>query len=595
MDKHIFEKLKMLPHKPGVYLHKDNNGRVLYVGKAIDLKSRVSSYFRPDPNRSIRIQKMVDQVSNFDFIVTTNEDESLLLENNLIKEYLPKYNVRLRDDKNFLFIKIGFDTQIPTITYERKIGDKNARYFGPYTSGSSIRDTMRIIRKIFPYCSAQKIRNKPCFFYHIGKCPGVCIGKISLADYRLNLNKIIEFLDGRQNFVLRELKSAMTKYSKKKQFEKAAKIRDQIFSINKILERQKLVFTTKQDLDVFSIFSDYAAAINLFIVRSGKLIRKENFILDNAKEFAASELLAEFLPQYYLAGNIPPVIAIQEKFPYKELEQQLRKKSGRKIKFTIPERGEKRELVKLGVENAKSYLESLSEKKTLEEARLLASIKELQRVLGLKSLPGRIEAYDISNIQGTNPTGSMVVFTFGRPDKKEYRKFKITGEQRPDDFRMMRQMLERRFSHTIESTAKKNWPLPDLVLIDGGKGQLNAALSAMRAKKINLPIMGLAKRLEEIFTPNKPNPLNLPANSPALFLLQRIRDEAHRFAITYHRKLWSKSAVASLLDEIAGIGPAKKLRLLNTFGSIKKILAASHTDLARIIGSKQATLLKAKS
>ncbi len=595
MQKTLSQKLNHLPTKPGVYVFKDAKGMVLYVGKAINLRSRVSSYFKPDPLRSDRIVLMISQIADLDYTVVDNELESLLLENNFIKQFKPKYNVMLRDDKNYLFLKINIKEQIPTIEYERKLTDRTAQYFGPYTSGLAIKDTLRLVRKIFPYCANNKVSSKPCFYYHIGKCPGVCFGKISLEEYRANyISKIIKFLHGKQTEILIELQQQMKTYAKNKQFEKAAHVRDQIFALNRVLERQKAVYPQKINQDVFSL---YESCINLFIIREGKLTRKENFILDNTKGVSTSEIFNEFLPKYYLEATDWPREILVPNSPQPPLKLRgggpdLSGPGALWPKILTPSRGTKLELIKLGTENARQYLKLQTDKHLLEEARALASLKELQRVLNLSKLPGRIEAYDISNIQGTNPVGSMVVFDFARPKKSDYRKFKINKKQTPDDFAMMREVLERRFKRIgNRESGIKTWPAPDLILIDGGKGQLNAALSVIRNSQF--AIIGLAKRLEEIFIPGKKNPIVLPQNSIALFLLQRIRDEAHRFGVTYHRQLRSKGMVASTLDNIAGIGPAKKKRLLQKFGLTAKIRQASLTDLAAIVGTKAAEKIKA--
>ncbi len=599
MSKLLAHKIQELPKKPGVYVFKDAEGLVLYVGKAVNLKNRVTSYFKKDggDNRGPRIELMISQIRDLNFTVTDNELESLILEKNFIKQLKPRYNVDLRDDKNYVFIKINIHDEIPTIGYERKITDKNAKYFGPYTSGLSLKDTLRLVRKIFPYCANKKIGQKPCFYYHIGKCPGVCFGKITLEEYKSNyIKKIIQFLDGKRSEILKDLQTQMRGYALQKRFEKAAKVRDQIFALNRVMERQKLVYPGKIDQDVFSIYPDGVASINLFVIREGKLIQKENFILENTKQVSDSEIMQTFLERYYLeASSIPKEILLPAEIDKEALYPVF---IGRKFpKFTVPVKGQRLQLIKLGRENAKQYLESTSDKSLLEEARLLSSLRELQRVLDLPNLPGRIEAYDISNIQGTNPVGSMIVFDFARPKKEEYRKFKINKKQTPDDFGMMREMLERRFKHSLDDAPTKKWPLPDLILIDGGKGQLNAAAAVISNSKYQItnkiPMLGLAKRLEEIFLPGKKDPIVLPQNSIGLFLLQRIRDEAHRFAVKYHRHLRSKGSLASVLDQISGIGSIKKKMLLQKFGSPAKVRSASLTDLAAIVGSKTAEKLKA--
>jgi excinuclease ABC subunit C len=587
MNQTLEIKLQSLPKKPGVYIYRDKAGMVLYVGKAVNLRNRVSSYFKKaSGDRTKRIENMISQINDLDFVLCDNELESLILENNYIKELKPKYNVLLRDDKNYQFLKINLKQEIPTIEFERKASDRQARYFGPYTSGLSLKETLRLLRRIFPYCANSKVGTKPCFYYHIGKCPGVCFGKITMEEYKKHyIQNIIQFLEGRQMQILKDLQILMKTLAANGRFEKAAKVRDQIFALNRVLERQKLVYPKKVSQDVFSLYQAGVACINLFLIREGKLIRRENFILDNARGATPEEIFCEFLPKYYLdASDKPKEILLPVKISSEAASVVP--------KIVLPSRGKKAELIKLGEANAKQYLETTTDKNLLEEARLMASLKELQRVLSLPALPGRIEVYDISNIQGTNPVGSMVVADFGRPKKSDYRKFKINRKQTPDDFAMMSEMLERRFKRSEGMKAEK-WPMPDLVVVDGGKGQLSTAVKVLNTYKLNIPIIGLAKRIEEIFLPGRKAPILLPVNSIALFLLQRMRDEAHRFAITYHRKLRSRSSLASVLDSISGIGPNKKRQLLQSFGSAAKIREASLTDIAAIVGAKAAEKIKA--
>lgn len=628
MDKKLGQKLQQLPQRPGVYLFKDQAGTVLYVGKAVKLKNRVSSYFKKDAGRdSARIQNMIARIRDFDYIVTDNELESLILENNLIKQYRTKYNVLMRDDKNYLFVKINLHDEIPTVQYARKIENDKAKYFGPYTDGAAVKQTLRMLRRIFPYCGNSKPGSKPCFYYHIQKCPGICFGKITREEYLQIINRIIDFLDGRQQDVLLSLQAQMKTLARQKNFERAAKVRDRIFALNRMMEKQKAVYTQKLDQDAFSVHMEpTVAAINLFKIRNGKLIQKDNFIIENTRQAQEPEILREFLPSYYLtATNFPSTILL----PYKNTDVELvgelntlAKRAGTKkpVKLLHPTPGTKQQLAKLGGENARQYLESQSDKTLLEEARMLAALKELQRVLDLPKLPGRMECFDISNTQGTNAVGSMVVFDYARPKKDQYRKFKINKKQTPDDFAMMNEMLDRRLARSFGSSNlrsaldgeanhqngqtassankpprrfEQSWPLPDLIIIDGGKGQLSAAQRALNNHKLDIPMIGLAKRLEEIFVPGRAAPILLPQNSIALYLLQRIRDEAHRFAITYHRQLRSRSSLSSALDDIQGIGAARKKKLLSTFGSVAKIKAASLTDISNIVGSKLAEKIKA--
>jgi excinuclease ABC subunit C len=625
MPKSLMQKVKELPKKPGVYIFKDAKGSILYVGKANKLKSRVNSYFRKDAGDGrFRITLMINQIADLDFVITTNETEALILENNFIKRLQPKYNVALKDDKNYQFIKINLQDEIPTIGYERQPSNKKAKYLGPYTSSYAIKQTLRLIREVFGLCANSHVSKRPCFYYHIHKCPGVCVGKISLTEYKTNIQKIIQFLQGKQSAVLANLQQQMKTLSHSKKYEKAARVRDQIYALNRVLQRQKLVYPKKVNQDVFSIHTEPSiACINLFVIREGKLIRKENFILKNTKGAIIEEIFSEFLPRYYLEASDWPreiLLPVPVKVAGLSFQRKLESRNNakdwipnqvwddkkRKPKILTPSRGPKLQLIKLGTQNAKQYLENNSDKNLLEEARLMSALKELQRVLNLKTLPGRIEGYDISNIQGANPVGSMVVFDYGRPKKTEYRKFKINKKKTPDDFAMMREMLERRFArsfatkqskarHSLRPRDDAKWPLADLILIDGGKGQLSVALKALQKtnSKKQIPIIAIAKRLEKIFILDKSNPIILPKNSIALFLLQRLRDEAHRFAITFHKKLRSKSQLHSLLDSIPGIGAQKKKQLLQKFGSLVGIKKASLTDLSNTVGRPLAEKIKA--
>jgi excinuclease ABC subunit C len=594
----IAKKLAHLPKKPGAYIFKDSSGLILYVGKAINLRFRVSSYFKKDAGAGQpHTLHMIPKIKDLDYIITDNEVESLILENNLIKQLKPKYNVRLRDDKNYLFIKLNLKNEIPTIGYERQASDKAAKYLGPYTSAQAVRETLRMVRNIFPYCANSKVGEKPCFYYHIRKCPGVCVGKVSLEEYRESFKKIIAFLEGRHTDVLKQLQGQMNYLSRHSQFEKAAKARDQIFALNRTMERQKVVSAKNVDQDVFSAFKNSATAVNLFIVRKGKLIQREQFLLENTKEVPQSEALKAFLSRYYVeASSLPKEIVLPEKINSEPLEKFFFERTGRKLKVTVPSRGPKRKLISLGEENARQFLEAQSDKPMLAEARLLSALKELRRILKLKNLPARIEAYDISNIQGQNPSGSMIVFGFGKPDRASYRKFRVKHLEGPNDYKMMKEVLERRFARSLNlnSQGKEKWPLPDLILVDGGKGQLSVALSVLSKRSLDIPAVGLAKRLEEIFIAKQKDPLVLPRNSIALYLLQRIRDEAHRFAKSYHKYLRSKSLLRSALDSIEGIGPKKKQKLMEKFGSAQGIREASLTDIAQVVGSRLAEKIKAR-
>jgi len=560
----IQAKLKKLPQKPGVYLFKNQAGEVIYVGKAKNLRLRVKSYFTKSHGVQPRTKLLVSQTANLDYIICDTETESLILENNLIKKHQPRYNVLLRDDKNFQFIKIDYSTEIPQIYTTHRINENAqeigrtavakrretppARYFGPYTSAKSVKELLHLIRQIFSCCANKKIGNRPCFYYHLGRCPGICVGKITLEEYRKNLIRIEKFLRGDLKTAAAELKREMNQAAKKRQFEKAARLRDRMLAITKIFEQQKIVSPRRENFDTVSLWQiGELAAITLFQIRLGRMVGAKNFLLDNTKRATVNEILERFLTRYYLeASDIPeeiniPLFPKPSKTPpeISNLQKILSKKTGKRIQFAYPVRGRKHQLIKLGETNASDYLEKTSYSLAREQAVITRALFELKDKLKLEEVPLRIEAYDISNIQGASAVGSLVVFENGKPKKSEYKRFAIRSVAGPNDVAMMKEMLARRFTHSSAFAKRedKKWKLPDLIVVDGGRAQLNAALKILQAKNYKLiPVIGLAKRLEEIYRPNIKNPLHLPRHSPALHLLQRVRDEAHRFALAYHRK-----------------------------------------------------------
>jgi len=597
MDINFKEKLQGVPPKPGVYLFKDNRGEILYVGKAKNLRNRVRSYFVRSNNHLPRTAIMIGEIADLDFVVVSSEVESLILENNFIKQYRPRFNVRLRDDKNYLFIKIDYESDIPQIYTVRKtdrvqnrqspIANRLPRYFGPYTSGLSVKQTLKFMRRVFRICGGKKIGTRPCFHYELGRCPGVCIGKISIEEYRKSLSAAEQFLNHRHSEVIKNLKFQMIAAAKKRRFEKAARLRDNLKSLEQIWEKQKIVFSRKLSQDYFSLFvAGNRGAVNLFMVRDGKLIHRENFELLETRERPSTEILQSFLKQYYAdASNIPKEVIIPFEFPEKAtIEAWL------KVTVTTPRRGRKLQLLKLGEENAKiSYEQEVAGL----EKRLNTVLLNLKETLNLSIVPRRIEGFDISNIQGTNPVGAMVVFENGKPSKSQYRKFKINSKEAPDDVAMMKEMLQRRAVRLLDN----QWPKPDLIIIDGGKAQLNAALSVFSPcggspEGRHIPIIGLAKRLEEIFLPAQREPLVLRADSPILFLLQQIRDEAHRFAVTFHIKRRGKASFSSRFDRVSGVGPVTKKKLLRKLGTISAIRSSSLEALAKEVGIARAKRIK---
>lgn len=580
----IKAKLKNLPTKPGVYLFKDESSQVIYVGKAINLRNRVSQYFRKDGDGRAQIPALVSAATDLDYIVTDTDVECLLLENTLIKKYLPRYNIKLRDDKNYTFIKIDYNEEIPQIYPTRNTSDKNAKYFGPYSSAFRVRETLHILRKIFPYCANKKIGTRPCFYYYLHRCPGICIGKIALDEYQNILHKISLFLLGNISATKKEIKVQMKQAAVSKMYERAADLRDQLHAIEIIEERQKAVFANNSNWDFISYFCTAdKTTINLFLIREGKLVDRKNFILEDTLNNNGCEIINAFMNKYYVdTSDIPKEIYVQDMpTDTKILENYLKK-----VRICKPTRGKKSDMIKLGVENAKEYFESWAMSQASELSRTTLALEELGKVLNLEKLPFRMECFDISNTQGTNAVASMVVFENGKPKKSDYRKFKMKIDGSPNDFEMMREALTRRFSPKHEG--QKDWPLPDLLVIDGGKGQLGVAVEVLNSYNLNIPTIGLAKREEEIFKPDAAEPVTLPHSNYALQLLQRLRDEAHRFAITFHKQLRSKGAYKSALDDIRGIGPKKKKALLKKYGSVSEIKKASPEELASLVGQNLA-------
>ncbi len=615
-DKKLKSKISTLPALPGVYQFLNKDGEVIYVGKAKNLKSRVGQYFSGHDDRP-QLPYLMREAADVTYTVAASELESLFLENTLIKKYLPRYNILLRDDKNFAFIKIDYSTQIPQIGYARKTDAENPKnkFFGPYSAAHKIRSTLNLVRKIFPFCANKTVGTRPCFYYYLHRCPGVCIGKISLEEYQLQLDRISWFLAGNTAKIRRELKTGMKLCAQKKHFETAARLRDQLQTLTLLDERQNAILPKPVDWDIVSTAaSDGYACVNLFKIRRGKLQDKENFIYnaDIRMEYGYTDaygcqIIQNFLEQYYLeSSGLPKIIYTQTPCLNPQLIEQIaRQRFKKKIQIICPKKGKPLELEKLGMANAEEYLKNWLSSQAGHLDKINEALSELKNQLNLPKTPDRIECYDISNIQGTNPVGSMVVFEQGLPAKSQYRKFKIQGQQTPDDFAMMKEMLARRLARSDKSkilpvrhslgeggNQKSLWPLPDLMVIDGGKGQLGVAVDLLKDKNFKLPVVGLAKRIEEIFFPGNPEPLVLPHDNPGLQLLQRLRDEAHRFGITFHRQLRSKQAVKSALDNIPGIGPKTKKLLKQKFGTVAKIKTTPFDRLSAVVGERIAELIQ---
>lgn len=596
------EKLRALPARPGVYLFKNARGEILYVGKAVSLRQRVRSYFQNSADLSPRTRRMVQEIADLDFIVTDSELEALILEANLIKRHRPKYNVRLKDDKRYPYIRISVQDPYPRVTITRRIENDGARYFGPYTSATAVYQMLDELRRIFPYLTCDRTitgqDRRACLYYDLKRCLGPCIGAVSQAEYRAMIDGLVRFLEGHTEEVVRDLESRMWAAAEALQFERAAQLRDRLRAIRQVMERQKVVSTVAADRDVIAIArADGEACVEVFFIRQGRLIGREYFVLEGLEEADLQEALAGFLKQFYqAAAEVPPEIVLPEQIEEAAIiEQWLRQRRGDAVTLMVPREGEAAELVRLATENAVETLNALRARWLADRHRQEAALQELAEALGLPAPPVRIEGFDISNTQGTAVVGSMVVFVHGVPLKAHYRRFVVrTVQGRPDDYASMREVLTRRFRRWQEATSSQRLPgqkpdesfavLPDLLLVDGGKGQLGVALEVLEAFGLRerVPVAALAKEREELFLPGRSEGLLLQRHAPALFLIQRIRDEAHRFALSHHRARRERLSLASLLEEIPGIGPKRRRALLERFGSLEAIRQASVEELVEV-------------
>ena len=583
------EKLASLPAAPGCYLMKGSGGEVIYVGKAKVLRSRVRQYFQKGADHTRRIRRMVYEICDLDWIVTDSELEALILESNLIKKNRPTYNVRLRDDKSYPYIAITLSDEWPRTAYARKLRmqrKETDKYFGPYTDTEAVRETLRLIRRVFRipcgHRHPEQSKGKACMYYHINQCTGVCAGKITREEYMAVIDDVMAFLAGRRDELVRKMLRQMEEAAENLQFERAAKLRDQVSAIQKLIARQKVISTALEDQDVIAIVTDNGNTIaEMFIVRGGKLIGQEHFMLENASADDLAEGLREFIEQYYdTAPYVPRELLLSADIAEIDIiETWLRQKRGSKVTITSPKRGEKKHLVEMASKNAELVLKQLKLKMATDEEHVREELGALQMAIGMDALPRRIEAYDISNIQGYHTVASLVVFENGQPKKEHYRKFKINRpDGMPDDYASMREVISRRLTGSLRRGAAFE-ELPDLILIDGGKGQLSAAMEVIDAGDDRVPAIGLAKRNEEIYTPGASAPILLSRNSKALHLIQRIRDEAHRFAVAYHRNLRGKTMKASVLNDIPGVGPKRRNALVKHFGSVEKIKEAPLEEL----------------
>jgi excinuclease ABC subunit C len=601
---HIQQILETLPDKPGCYLMKDDKGRIIYVGKAINLRNRVRSYFHATAQEHPKTRRLVRDIADVEWIVVGSELEALILEMTLIKRHKPRYNVRLKDDKRYPYIKVPWQDPFPRVTVTRQMKKDGARYFGPYTSVWAVHQTLDLLRKIFPYltCSREITGNdsRACLYYDIKLCTAPCIGAINQEDYRQILDDLCKFLEGRTTPVVKRLTKEMDQAAKALHYEKAAAIRDQLQAIDRIVERQKVISSDQVDSDVIAMArADGEACVQVFFIRSGKLIGREYFVLEGTEEENDEEVLSEFVKQFYAqAAFIPEKVLLPSELEEAQIINQWlnSRKSGRKVEIKVPHRKASKELVAMAAENAVETLNALRTQWEADKNRQTGALSEIQEALKLKDAPNRIECYDISTTQGVASVGSMVVFEQGTPNKKLYRRFNIKSVVGQDDFACMEEVLFRRFrrwkAYYEEGEKVGKAPdlafsiLPDLLLVDGGKGQLSRAVKVLEDFDLldQVPVAGLAKQEEELFIPNRHNSIYLERHSQGLYLIQRLRDEAHRFAITAHRSRRSKQGLASKLDVIPGIGPARRQALLKKFGSVDGIKAAPAEKIAEIKG-----------
>ena len=599
----IEEELKKLPARPGVYIMHDEKDTIIYVGKAVSLKNRVRQYFQKSRNLGIKKEQMVEQIARFEYIITDSELEALVLESNLIKEHRPKYNTMLKDDKNYPFIKVTVGEEFPRIMLARKMKKDKSRYFGPYTSSTAVKDVIELTRKLYHLRSCNRSlprdigKERPCLYYHIKQCNGPCQGYISQEDYKKQVDGLLDFLNGNHREILKELEEKMLQASDKLDFEEAAQYRDLIQSVEKIGERQKITDQHREDKDIIAAAIEGEDAVaQVFFMRDGKLIGRDHFYMKIAPGDDRKGVLSSFLKQFY-AGTpfIPKEIMLQEEVEDMELVAQwLEKKKGQKVRITVPKKGTKEKLVELAYQNAQMVLQRDKERIKREEGRTIGAVKEIAALLGLAEI-NRIEAFDISNISGFQSVGSMVVYEKGKPKKSDYRKFKIKWVKGANDYASMEEVLTRRFVHGLDEQEERKAEnledaygsftrFPDLLMMDGGKGQVNIALEVLEKLDLHIPVCGMVKddrhRTRGLYYNNEEIPID--KDSEGFKLITRIQDEAHRFAIEYHRSLRSKGQVHSMLEDIPGIGPARRKALMKHFKGLDGIREATVEELSAI-------------
>ncbi|RMF49802.1 MAG: excinuclease ABC subunit UvrC [Anaerolineae bacterium] len=596
--------LDNLPEKPGCYLMKNAQGEVIYVGKAVNLRNRVRSYFHASAQKNTKTRQLVSHIADIEWIVVASELEALILEMNLIKRYRPRYNVRLKDDKRYPYIKVHWGEPYPKVTVTRRMVEDGSRYFGPYTSVWAVHQSLDVLRRIFPYLTCDRTitgeDQRACLYYDIKLCTAPCIGAVTKTQYRQMIAHLMDFLDGNSAPIVERLRAEMQEAAEALRFERAAVLRDQLRAIEKIVEKQKVISPEYQDSDVVALArADGEAVAQVFFIRNGKLIGREYFVLDGAAEEPDAEVIAGFLKQFYnKAPNIPAQVLLPNEVEEAHIIQQWlsSRRGGDKVEIHIPHNDTQRDLVQMAAENAAETLTMLKARWEADTHMQSTALAELQRALNLPTPPNRIECYDISNTQGTYAVGSMVVFEQGVPKKSHYRRFNIRSVVGPDDFASMEEVLRRRFRRWQSIQESKNQPghkpdpsfarLPDLLIVDGGKGQLRRAVKVLREFDLleRVPVAGLAKREEELFLPGRTDSLLLERRSQGLYLIQRVRDEAHRFAITAHRKRRARESIRSTLESIPGIGPQRRKTLLQYFGSLQHIREASIEELAAVPG-----------
>ena len=593
----IQEELKKLPGKPGVYLMHDERDAIIYVGKAISLKNRVRQYFQSSRNKGAKIEQMVTHISRFEYIVTDSELEALVLECNLIKEHRPKYNTMLMDDKSYPFIKVTVNEPFPRVMLARQMKKDKAKYFGPYTSAGAVKDTIELIRKLYHIRSCNRSlpkdigKERPCLNYHIHQCQAPCQGYISQEEYRKSIDEVVRFLNGHYDLVLKELEEKMMAASDSLEFEKAIEYRELLTSVQKVAQKQKITDTAGDDRDIIARASEGEdAVVQVFFIRSGRLIGRDHFYLKSAENDTEGEILSSFIKQFY-AGTpyIPAELMLPEEIEDQDIiEEWLTARRERRVHLRIPKKGTKEKLVELAQKNAQMVLKNDRERLKREEGRTIGAVKELEKILGLKGII-RMEAYDISNTNGFDSVGSMVVYEHGKPKRNDYRKFKIKTVQGPDDYASMNEVLTRRFGHGLREQQEESETggfqiFPDLIMMDGGRGQVNIALEVLEKLHLHIPVCGMVKddnhRTRGLYFNNTELPID--RNSECFRLITRIQDEAHRFAITFHRQLRSKGQVHSVLDDIPGVGPARRKDLMRCFENIDAIRNATVEELKEL-------------